>query len=529
MAGEARTVPPRRRPAGAGFGALLAVAVVAGAAGLGLLAASSPALGIGLSVVGLLALAIAVRPDVVTLVVIAILYSNAAVIAVKLHGLPYVIGAAVPLLLVVPLAYGVLVQRQRIVTTAALPPVLGFLFVQILGTLFARNPAGALDDLTAFAIEGIGLYFLVSQVVRTSTLLSRAIWTLLVVGAILGALSLIQTATRSFGNDYWGFAQVSQAAIGTGQTTLLGDVTAPRLAGPIGEKNFYAQFMLILVPLGVVQFSASRTLLARALAAGVTVLVSLGVALTYSRGAAVGFGIVVIAMAVLRYIKPRQLLAVVLLGAAILVAFPVYAHRLATLDSLADVATEGASSGADTSFLSRATENVAAMLVFLDHPLFGVGPGLFPSYYRQYADEVGILAKNADRQAHSLYFGTAAETGALGMACFLGAIYVTLRDLERVRRRWRRIRPDLANMATGFLLALIAYLATGIFLHSAYLRYFWLIMALAGAATLIANREGAATEQAGPNGGEVRPLRAAAQPTRGELSPRAAGAAAGGG
>jgi O-antigen ligase len=514
MARTARAVTPRWRPSGgAGFAALLGVSVVAGAAGLGLLVAISPTLGIGLLVVALFGLAIAVRPDVATLVVIAILYSNAAVIAVNLHGVPYIIGAAVPLLLLVPLAYGVLVQRQRIATTAALPWVLGFLFVQVLGTLFGRDPAGALDDLTTFGIEGIGLYFLVSQVVRTSTLLSRAIWTLLAVGAILGALSLIQTVTRSFGNDYWGFAQVSQAAIATGKTTLLGDVTAPRLAGPIGEKNFYAQFMLMLVPLGVVQFSASRTLRARALAAGTTVLITLGIALTYSRGAAVGFGIVLIAMAVLRYIKPRHFLAVVILGAAILVTMPVYAKRLATLDSLPDVATEGALSGADTSFLSRATENVAAMLVFIDHPLVGVGPGLFPSYYRQYAGEVAILVKNADREAHSLYFGTAAETGAFGMACFFGAIYVTLRDLERVRRRWRGLRPDLANLATGFLLALIAYLATGIFLHSAYLRYFWLIMALAGAATLIANREGAETERAGPNGGEVRPLRAATQAT----------------
>ncbi len=492
------TVAGRGLRAGTSLAPLFGIAVVAGAAGFGLLAANSPALGLGLSALGLAALVIAARPDVATLVVIAVLYSNAAVIAVRLHGVPYFIGAAVPLLLVVPLAYGVLVQRQRLVVTSALPLVLGFLFVQILGTLFAYNPASAVDDLTTFAIEGIGLYFLITQVVRSSSLLSRVIWTLLVVGAFLGALSVIQTASHSFENDYWGFAQVSQAAIRTGETTLSGDITTPRLAGPIGEKNFYAQIMLMLVPLGVVQFSAGRTVLARLLAAGATILITLGVAFTYSRGAAVGFGIVLVAMAVLRTIKPQYLLAVVLLAAAVLVAFPVYANRLATLDTVAEVASQGASSGADTSLLSRATENVAAVLVFLDHPLVGVGPGLFPSYYRQYAEEVAILARNADRQAHSLYFGTAAETGVLGMFCFLGAIFVTLRDLQRARRRWRGIRPDLANLATGFLLALIAYLATGLFLHSAYLRYFWLMMALAGVAVLIANREGAESERATP-------------------------------
>lgn len=501
---------PRQSAARLGVGALLGAAVVASAAGVGFLTASDPALGIGLVLLGLGALAVAARPDVATLAVLAILYSNAAVIAVKFHGVPYFVGAAVPLLLVVPLAVVVLVQRQHIVVSAALPFVLGFLFVQVLGTLFARNPASAMDDLTTFAIEGVGLYLLVTQVVRTSRLLKLSIWTLLAVGAFLGALSLIQTATGSFDNDYWGFAQVSRAAIGTGQTTLLGEIRAPRLAGPIGEKNFYAQIMGVLIPLGILQFSTSRGLAARAVAAGVTILIAVGIALTYSRGAAVAFGLVLIAMAALGYVRVRYLLAVVLLGLGILVAFPTYANRLATLDSLTEAATQGATSGADSSFLSRATENVAAVLVFLDHPLVGVGPGLFPSYYRQYAGDVGILAKNADRQAHSLYFGTAAETGILGMACFLGAIYVTLRDLNRVRRRWRGSRADIANLATGLFLALIAYLASGLFLHSAYLRYFWLIMALAGAAVLIANREGAESELAAAS----EPAVGARRPTR---------------
>ena len=61
----------------------------------------------------------------------------------------------------------------------------------------------------------------------------------------------------------------------------------------------------------------------------------------------------------------------------------------------------GDSSGAspDGAVLSRATEGIAALLVFADHPLIGVGPGRFPSYYRLYADDIGIRALNADRQS----------------------------------------------------------------------------------------------------------------------------------
>ncbi|HSL32690.1 MAG TPA: hypothetical protein VK871_03515, partial [Candidatus Limnocylindrales bacterium] len=47
------------------------------------------------------------------------------------------------------------------------------------------------------------------------------------------------------------------------------------------------------------------------------------------------------------------------------------------------------------------------------------------------------------------------------------------------------VRPDLAAMAAGFMLALVGYLASGLFLHLSYARYYWLVLALAGAAATV--------------------------------------------
>ena len=46
------------------------------------------------------------------------------------------------------------------------------------------------------------------------------------------------------------------------------------------------------------------------------------------------------------------------------------------------------------------------------------------------------------------------------------------------------------------MLALVAYLATGLFLHLSYARYFWLMLALAGAAAavILETTEGAPTD-----------------------------------
>jgi hypothetical protein len=38
----------------------------------------------------------------------------------------------------------------------------------------------------------------------------------------------------------------------------------------------------------------------------------------------------------------------------------------------------------------------------------------------------------------------------------------------------------MADLATAYLLAMVCYLSTGLFLHLAYMRYFYLLLALCG-------------------------------------------------
>ena len=71
----------------------------------------------------------------------------------------------------------------------------------------------------------------------------------------------------------------------------------------------------------------------------------------------------------------------------------------------------------------------------------------------------------------------------------MAILFVTLRNLNRVRRRALESRPELSRLAAGFMLAVLAYMTTGIFLHLAYQRYFFFLVALAAAASSIAMRE----------------------------------------
>jgi O-antigen ligase len=119
--------------------------------------------------------------------------------------------------------------------------------------------------------------------------------------------------------------------------------------------------------------------------------------------------------------------------------------------------------------------------VFLDHPTIGVGPGMFKAYSEEYGNQDALRRIETGRRAHSLYLEIAAENGAIGLALFLAALLLTLIGLAGARRANLGHDPELADLATAYLLALVCYLSTGIFLHLAYMRYFYLVLALGGA------------------------------------------------
>jgi putative inorganic carbon (hco3(-)) transporter len=259
--------------------------------------------------------------------------------------------------------------------------------------------------------------------------------------------------------------------------------------------------MLVLLPIGALLALGEKRRLLRWGALFLTLLILLGMSTTFSRGAALGLVVVVIVAAFFGYVKLRHLAAVGLVIAVVLVAFPRYGERLIDLQGLLSLdqtrvqAEEATNQVGDTGNLrGRATSTLAALYVWSDHPVFGVGRGQFQTYYEEYAGLVADTGINArvdfgeSRQAHNLYTSVAAETGTLGLLCFLAVFVVTIRNLYRARRWWLASRPEVAHLAMGFLLALVGYLVSGIALHLSYERYLWFLLALAGIAAHLALR-----------------------------------------
>ena len=94
----------------------------------------------------------------------------------------------------------------------------------------------------------------------------------------------------------------------------------------------------------------------------------------------------------------------------------------------------------------------------------------------------GYSAGRRGLAPHNTYLELLVESGILGFTCFMAIVVVTIRNLLRAGRYWAGKRPEYAHLCMACMLSIGAFLATSLFLHLAFPRYFWLLMGLAGAA-----------------------------------------------
>ena len=436
------------------------------------------------------------KPELATLVFAAILYANLAVIGVQLYHVPQIAAAGVSGLLVLPLANYLLVRREKLLFNTGFFLALLYGAALVAASLLARDMNIAMNELGNFFAEGLILYFLLINVIRELHALKRVIWTLLLVGSVLGALSLLQETTKTYENNYGGLAQKSND-IDMADVKLDEYGGSRRAGGPLGKENRYAQIMVVIFPLALCMAYIEPARKMRLLAIAAAGLILGGIVLTFSRGAFVTLAGMMLIMIFLRYIRPTQALGgMALLVMAILTVLPEYVERVSSVTNLSSVVAQDSEGTreADGSLRGRFAQNLAAIRVFFEHPFLGVGPGHFAKFYSaRYGNEVGTKRLISNRRAHSLYLEMLADTGLAGTLTFMTVVVVVVRRLWQARRRFAQTRPELSHLATGLILGIFNYFGTALFLHLSYQRYYWFLMALAGAALLIFEKEANAT------------------------------------
>ena len=393
-------------------------------------------------------------------------YIRLSDVLIHYHNLPSIAKPLVALLLGVAVLRWVLHGEEPRGWGLPLALIGSYALVILLSLFFAANFGTALDAVGDFVKDGV-IAVLVVMLFQHRDDLPRVIWALLFAGILMGSLSVYQYVRGDFGNDFGGFAQAPVL-------NIVGEHDKPRIAGPIGDPNFYAHILVALFPLALNRLFAERRLLGRILALWAAVVIVLSVVFTFSRGGFLALAVVVAALAVHHKFSPTKVLAVFILAAVLFPFLPgEYTARLSTLTDFlpgrGDVRNE-------VSFRGRASEWIVAGLMFLDHPLLGVGVRNYPEHYLDYSSRLGLDPRRENREPHSFYLEIAAESGLAGILVF-AAIFVSLyRAVRTARQRFEEAgAQEEAEMTVAFGLALLGYLTAALFIHAAFPRYFWLL------------------------------------------------------
>lgn len=440
---------------------------------------------VGAAAAGLAACLWAVRrPFVVLLTCVLVDVTNVSAVVphrpgVSLYRLTFLVGIAA---VVQILKAG----APRVQWSPVLSAGVVFLGIRALSILLAKDAQTAVVHVASSAEDFVFLGMLVVLFCASARYIEITRTLVLVVAALAG-LSAIQEFVFHNSTSLGGFSNVPLQA-------NLGGVTA-RHAGPLDDVNFWGRNLVLFVPLAISLAARpryGRTSLVWLLAFA---LLGLGEYLTQSRGGLIAFGAAVTAWALVtggRYARMLLLAPVVIVP---LFLIPGLGTRLGTLGELRVAGQEGG----DESLVGRAVAQRAAVRILHDHPALGVGPGNFVRVEEDYQREMDLIASRP-LAPHNVYLEMGAESGLLGLSAWLlffgSSIFAALRALALSKRLNRTgSRSDAEFLAIGLTSALVGWGVASAFLHLAYVRTLLIIIAMAAALDIEAQRRTAASER----------------------------------
>lgn len=409
---------------------------------------------------------------------VALIYLNVSAVFVRQYDLPSILRMVIVALTIL----AVLERGFDGIAAVVLQPLTfllaSYVAVLLLTSTFASSSRFA-DARVMDSLKALGIFMLIVALASGWRRLRLSSYAIIVSAAFLSVLGLYQTLTGNFGRWFGGFARVKDAHI-------YGDVFQHRIAGPLGDPNFFAQILVMAVPIALFAGWESRRDRVRWAAFVAAGLIIGAILLTYSRGGMLALGIVLVLALIAHRVDKRRMIA----GGAALLLFLLllparFTERFITIEQILPGSKE--TLHPDSSFQKRRLLTATAWEMFKDRPILGVGAGNYTVWFDHYAERVGSAAREYDdpgerHYPHSLYLEIAAESGLAGLAIFAVVVAISLANFrsayEELTAGGQR---ELAGLAKALELALIGYLVSSLFLHGHFQRYLWLLFAFSAA------------------------------------------------
>jgi hypothetical protein len=254
------------------------------------------------------------------------------------------------------------------------------------------------------------------------------------------------------------------------------------LAGSYYDPNYYAMSLVAIAPFFWTMAAGTQSYVIKIFAWCSLLPIFLVVARSGSRGAMLGVAVMLVLMFFLSSGRTKMLLVVATVGGVIIafVSMPDYlrtryftffevdskvAERMETPSqdgTLTDL--DRLHSDSDSAQDRRRLLFTSIALTF-EHPIFGVGPGNFPTAVFDEAKAAGIV-HNEWLVTHNSYTQLSSETGFPGFFLFIGVIITSISCVVSVLKRSRETaeRPDpIAYFTAKYMLFSMSALFVSIF------------------------------------------------------------------
>jgi len=320
----------------------------------------------------------------------------------------------------------------------------GFLFVMGLTVVTAVNNHWAFQYFRGMFITFLG-YFLFISLIDSMPRFQKFFWLFLLTHAFLAVKGIHRYAT---GYQTAGFAAGSF----------------------IGDENDFAMVLNNVIPYAYFSFFGAKSSIQRVGSLLLFFLFIIAVVLSFSRGGFVGL-IPVLGYCLLR--SPRRGLATAMavgsILSMILVAPTGYWDEVRSI--------KDAHNEEDTGKV-RIESWKAAIRMFIDYPIIGVGAGNFPIRFEEYQSSWFGDLSMWGRATHGTYPQVLAELGLAGTFFFIWMIYLNFRDIWQIKKMTKVQRDLPYYMAEGITVSMIGYLISAIFLSTLYYPHLWMLSAI---------------------------------------------------
>lgn len=318
--------------------------------------------------------------------------------------------------------------------------------ITILSVMVSDKPSYSLPLLLTLWLSII-LCFVLILMVRDTRTLYLATWALLV-GGFFSIVSPI-------------FFQYGRA---TGYDLI-------RYGGLWGDQNEFAALLLVMVPLSVLNIIVAKNKIYKLIAIIISATITLGVILTYSRGAFLALCIMLV-FAIFKLTTGKNRIKILAISipcmiAAFALLFHFFANDIVARMETLQVLTSKESVVKDASLNLRYYFYFEmSPRVISEHPILGVG-------LRQ------VIFENPYHYVtHNTYLEVLTGTGILGFVPFILMIFLTWKELKTTEKSESHENNYLRYYASALELGFLAYLFAGLFVSLDLNKMFWLTISI---------------------------------------------------